>query len=175
MAKSVEDGAAQVETQLNKMYDEWASQSNRLLGVLEQGCPNWANWAESDDFPDEGQAKALIDNPSYPKLGVVAGKLDQIITVANTMNQTDACGHAFTDEMTTKITTARDFAWQTISCTYACFKIVRELPEETTLEGAKSLVDGLVEALAKKQFTMPVGLRKKADAKLASFDKKPAK
>eukprot|EP00959_Pyramimonas_sp_CCMP1952_P105947 2215179-Pyramimonas_sp.AAC.1 len=64
---------------------------------------------------------------------------------------------------------ARDFACETVSCTYACFKIAREMPKQSSLEGAQEFYKALQDQLTKKNFKLPEGLERRAQSKLDSF------
>eukprot|EP00959_Pyramimonas_sp_CCMP1952_P250997 5246047-Pyramimonas_sp.AAC.1 len=74
MPEQIRGAGAEVDKLLADMYGEWCRHVEELEAGLLKGCPDWKPWAESENFPTEEQAVALIQNPSYKKLAVMAQK-----------------------------------------------------------------------------------------------------
>ena len=117
-----------VDGTLQKLYAQWQASVHGLVTFIEQGCPQWEEWAKLSTLPSEEHIKALVDNRAYPKLTPASNKLEAVLSLIASLENQVGGMPVLSDEVREKADKAKTKAVNTVAVTFVTYKMYKYIP-----------------------------------------------
>ncbi|CAK0836887.1 unnamed protein product, partial [Prorocentrum cordatum] len=117
-----------VDGTLQKIYAQWQASVHGLVTFMEQGCPQWEEWAKLSTFPSEEHIKALVENRAHPKLTPASNKLEAVLSLIETLENQVGGMPVLSDEAREKADKAKTKAVNTVAVTFVTYKMYKHIP-----------------------------------------------
>jgi hypothetical protein len=139
------------ETLLQSLYSNWSSDLSQLCDVVSQMCPAWQPVAGDPNLLTKDFVKALLSNPSYPKLTPSCNVLVLMLDTHKSL-MLDTHGAIFTPELCKKALEVKALGYDTVSFTYAVYQTSLAIPKLSSDALKANAVKDLRAALLAKNF-----------------------
>lgn len=131
---------------LGKFAARWAADIKKLVGALQQACPQWSSFRETL-LDNTSMVEEMCSNPRYGQIGPLQQQLNRLVRFIKHVHA-DRRGALVDAELMKTAKDTADFGVETVAFTFFLYKVTRSWKDIVNVAVASKAVETLRKELA---------------------------